>query len=67
MVVLPMIVTLTMQRNIVELVNIRIFYHILAECEPILADFQACPDKDVIEECRACETVQLRHLGKVQC
>ena len=62
-----MIVTLTMRRNIVELVNIRTFYHVLAEHEPILVDFQACPDKDVIEECSTCKTVQLGHSGEVHC
>ena len=57
MVVLPMIVTLTIRRNMVKLVNIGIFYHVLAECEPILADFQVCPGKDIIEECITCGTV----------
>ena len=59
MVVLPIKVTLTVRRkNVSELVNIRTFYHMIAECEHILADFQACPGKDVIEECSASGTVQ---------
>ena len=64
MVVLPMILTLTMRRNMVKLVNIRIFYHMLAECEPTLADFQVCPGKDLIEECIACKTVQKDKWGR---
>ena len=34
------------------------------ECEQILADFHACPGKDVIEECIAITTVQSRDLGE---
>ena len=42
------------------MVNINIFYHVLAEHEQILADFQACPTEDIIAECSACTPVQLK-------
>ena len=35
------------------------------KCEQTLADFQACPGKDHIEECITIRTVQLRDLGEV--
>ena len=51
-----MVVTLTMRRNIVELVNIKIFYHMLHK--HILVEFRVCPGEVVIEECITCNTVQ---------
>ena len=58
-----MTVTLTIRRNMVKLVNIRIFYHMLVECEPTLVNFQLCPGKDLIEERIACKTVQKDNQG----
>ena len=43
------------------------FYHMLAECEHILVDFQAFPGKDVIEECSAWRTVKSRDSGEEHC
>ena len=62
MVVLPMIVTSTIRRNIVQLVNIKTFYHVLHE--HILADLQVCPGKDIIGECIICRTVQKDNQGR---
>ena len=62
MVALPMIVTLTMRKNIVQLVKIKTFYQVLHE--HILVDFQVCPGKDLIEEYIACKTVQKDNPGR---
>ena len=59
-----MTVTLTIRRNMVKLVNIRIFYPVLVECEPALVDFQVCPGKDLIEEWITCKMVQKDNWGR---
>ena len=45
-------------------INIKTFYHVLAEQEPTLADFWVCPGKDLIEECTACKTEQKDNWGR---
>ena len=61
-------VTLTVKRdNCENWLTSEHFCHMLAECELVLVDCQACSGKDIMEEYIACKPVQLRYSMEVHC